>query len=187
MLNFIIKFACVLFLVMFIEVPKFYKFHRYISSGYHGDIYLVYDASYKILKKYNDITVGKGDTKIIQNLNHINIIKNIKSYKYQNCWYVEMPFYKKGNLYSRLLRTSITKNEYSKWLIQIKSAINYIHGLNISHNDLKLNNILLDNENNIIIIDFGCAKESTNDFSSDLESVKNIQQKLKSKLVLSKL
>ena len=97
-----------------------------------------------------------------------------------------MPFYNKGNLYSRLLRTHITNNEYTKWILQLKSSLNYIHYCNISHNDLKLKNILLDNDSNIIIIDFGCAKENTLDFTSDIESLKNIQQKLKSKL-LSKL
>ena len=172
---------------MFFGIPKKYKFHKYITSGYHGDIYLVYDETYKILKKYNDINVGKGDTKIINKLNHINIVENIKSYEYMDCWYIEMPFYSRGNLYSRLLRTSISKKEYSRWLIQIKSALNYIHDLNISHNDLKLNNILLDDNNSIIIIDFGCAKENTLDFSSDLDSFKNIQQKLKRQLVLAKL
>ena len=61
-------------------VPEKYKFHKYITSGYHGDIHPVYDTKYIILKKYNDITVGKDDTNIIEKINHSNIVKYISSY-----------------------------------------------------------------------------------------------------------
>jgi serine/threonine protein kinase len=172
---------------MIFGVPKKYKFHKYITSGYHGDIYLVFDSEYKILKKYIDVAVGKNETKIINTLHHPNIIKNIDSYEYEHCWFVEIPFYYKGDLYSRHLRTDISNNEYTKWILQLKSTIDYLHNKKIAHNDLKLNNILLDDNNNIVIIDFACALENTSVFSSDIESFKTIQQKLKSKLILSKL
>jgi eukaryotic-like serine/threonine-protein kinase len=172
---------------MIFGVPKKYKFHKYITSGYHGDIYLVFDSAYKVLKKYIDVKVGKNETKIINTLNHPNIIKNIDSYEYQDCWFVEMPFYNKGDLYSRHLRTFISNVEYMKWISQINAVIKYLHSRHITHNDLKLNNILLDDDNNIIIIDFGCALENTNDFNSDKQSFNRIQEKLKSKLQLSKL
>ncbi len=172
---------------MFFGVPEKYKFHRYISSGYHGDIYLVYDTRYKILKKYNDIKVGKHETQINNRLCHPNIIKYIESYEYRNCWYVEMPYYQKGSLYSRLLRAHVNQNEYIIWIKQLKSAIDYMHKTKVTHNDLKLNNILLSDDNDIIIIDFGCASENTSDFNSDIESFKHIRDKINNKLVKSKL
>lgn len=172
---------------MFVDLPKRYKFHRYLSSGYHGDIYLVYDTVYKILKKFNDIKVGKNETNIITKLNHPNIIKHLEYYEYNNCWFIEMIYYSKGNLYSRLLRNYISKHEYIKWLYQIKNALDYMHKYKITHNDLKLNNILLDNNDNIIIIDFGCALENILDFSNDINSFENIQHKLKNKIKISKL
>lgn len=172
---------------MFFDLPKNFKFYKYISSGYHGDIYLVYDTSYKILKVFNDIKVGKNETLIVSKLKHPNIISHIKSYSYLKYWCIEMPYYQKGSLYSRLLRTTISDNECAKWLKQLKSAIYYMHQLKYTHNDLKLNNILLDVDNNVVIIDFGCALENTYNFTDDINSLENIQYKFKNKKIASKL
>ena len=98
-----------------------------------------------------------------------------------------MPYYQKGSLYNRLLRTDVNQNEYIIWIKQLKSAIDYIHKYKVTHNDLKLNNILLSDDNDIIIIDFGCALENTFDFNSDIESFKNIKDKINNKIVKAKL
>ncbi|KIK60459.1 hypothetical protein GYMLUDRAFT_168062, partial [Collybiopsis luxurians FD-317 M1] len=45
---------------------------------------------------------------------------------------------------------------------QIVIAVSYCHRLNVSHRDLKLENILVDNDNNIKIADFGLASFQPN-------------------------
>ena len=46
---------------------------------------------------------------------------------------------------------------------QIISGINYLHTNNISHRDLKLENIIIADNGNIKIIDFGFSTISAND------------------------
>jgi len=50
---------------------------------------------------------------------------------------------------------------------QIINGMNYLHKNNIIHRDLKLENVVLDNNKNIKIIDFGFSTISTNDTYSN--------------------
>ena len=54
---------------------------------------------------------------------------------------------------------SLTKKEADKIMINILNGINYIHSKNIVHCDLTLKNILIDQNNNIKIADFGLSRE----------------------------
>ncbi|KAI8607595.1 kinase-like domain-containing protein, partial [Chytriomyces sp. MP71] len=44
---------------------------------------------------------------------------------------------------------------------QLMSGVGFIHSFGIVHRDLKLENILLDEEQNVLISDFGFANQST--------------------------
>ena len=49
----------------------------------------------------------------------------------------------------------LTENEIKHIVVQICQGISYCHGKNIIHRDVKLENILLDEENKVKLIDFG--------------------------------
>ena len=90
---------------MKIDLPNKYKFARYISSGYHGNIYLVYDSGYKIIKSYLDRSLGLKKRKILTSLNHSNLLK-IKIFYYNN-------------------RLNIVQKYYTKVIIQWNSKMSY--------------------------------------------------------------
>lgn len=48
-------------------------------------------------------------------------------------------------------------------IAEIVIAVEQLHNLKIAHRDLKLENILLDTNDNIVVTDFGCAKLLEND------------------------
>lgn len=45
--------------------------------------------------------------------------------------------------------------------LKVAEAVKYLHDLNITHRDLKLENMLIDSTNNIKICDFGFVKQCT--------------------------
>lgn len=59
-------------------------------------------------------------------------------------------------------RGNIALEEVKNWVVQIGSALEYLHTRKppIIHRDLKPENILLDDENKIMLIDFGIARET---------------------------
>lgn len=62
------------------------------------------------------------------------------------------------SLQAYLKNTSMRKQseEHAKYIFrQIVYAVKYLHSKNICHRDLKFENILIDDRNNIKIIDFG--------------------------------
>ncbi len=69
-----------------------------------------------------------------------------------------MEFVGKASL-QNYLKTKMTRrleeNVAKKIFAQICQGISYCHAKNIIHRDIKLDNILLDNEHNVKIIDFG--------------------------------
>ncbi|KAG9072118.1 hypothetical protein KI688_006342 [Linnemannia hyalina] len=74
--------------------------------------------------------------------------------------YLVTEYCPKGELLEALIRDGRCKPSLAKrWFRQICLAIQYCHSRKIVHRDLKLENILLDSQNNIKLIDFGFTRE----------------------------
>ncbi|XP_076817218.1 testis-specific serine/threonine-protein kinase 6-like [Clavelina lepadiformis] len=94
----------------------------------------------------------------IQSLFHPNIIKVRKIAKAQEKVYIVMD-YARTNLRSQIeLRTYIPEEQARKWFRQLASALDYLHRHGVAHRDIKIENILIDQDNNIKLCDFGFSK-----------------------------
>lgn len=101
----------------------------------------------------------KREIEIMQKLSHPNIVKlfEVIDNPKNVCLIME---YASGSL-RQYLRTRATRRldelESKQIFRQVLSALDYCHDQNITHRDIKLENILLDDSNNVKLIDFGFA------------------------------
>ena len=68
-----------------------------------------------------------------------------------------------GNLAEYRLSTNVSEPMARYLFYQILQGVSIMHSRGIAHMDLRLNNILLDNDANVRIGDFGCALSFVDD------------------------
>ncbi|KAL6120629.1 hypothetical protein NUSPORA_02611 [Nucleospora cyclopteri] len=91
-------------------------------------------------------------------LNHPHIVKLIDFYYNEKFFFLVFEYVEGCQLYDQVLKNGkIEENEARKYFRQIISAIDYVHRNSIAHRDLKIENILIDQNDNIKIIDFGLS------------------------------
>jgi serine/threonine protein kinase len=93
----------------------------------------------------------------LQSLSHKNICKEIEAKynatfndadgsKKQVC-YIVLELCENGDLTRVVKKGGVSERIVRKWAKQIIDALGYLHGRNIAHRDVKLQNILLDENN----------------------------------------
>ena len=137
-----------------------YTLFKYIGKGAYGRVYLtikknssdlfatkmidLQNEKLKNMNKYLD-----NEIKIMELLNHPNIIKLYETIRSKNCLYLIMEFCNGGNLldllkkYKKKYREPFSIKIIQYFMRQIIKGIEYIHSLSIIHRDIKLSNILI--------------------------------------------
>ena len=94
---------------------------------------------------------------IMSKLRHRNIIQLKGWFEDEQNIYLVLPYVSGGDLSSFLKKGIPSKEETVKITTQLVSALKYCHRKGILHRDIKLNNILLDENLNIKLTDFGLS------------------------------
>lgn len=121
----------------------------------------------KKLKSMNKNFIN--EINLIKDLDHPHIINTHDIFNTQNHLYIVLEYCKNGTLHSFLDTRPLKEVHVNKFFSQIISALKYLYDKKILHRDLKPQNILLDNNNNIKLTDFDFAK-----FFNDDELLKTI-------------
>lgn len=99
----------------------------------------------------------KTEAKLLAKLEHPNIIKVFDFGTYQNNFYISFEYFESKNLRYYVSKGSLNNKEKRDIAFQIYDAINYAHKNNIVHRDIKPENILIGNDFNTKVTDFGLA------------------------------
>lgn len=95
---------------------------------------------------------------IISKLKHQNIVKMYEALYHEDCIYLILEYVGGGELFDYIMgRGRINEKMAIKFFRQMVSAVGYCHKNGVCHRDLKPENLILDEEGNIKINDFGLS------------------------------
>lgn len=98
------------------------------------------------------------EVRILQGLDHPNIVRLHEMVETDRTMGIVLEYAPCGELFNFILNQRYLKDQHAKRLFaQLVSAVGYLHKKGIIHRDLKLENLLLDRNHNIIVTDFGFA------------------------------
>lgn len=125
-----------------------------------GKFYAIKEISKEDLKaKHIKLETIYREIEIHSSLNHPNIIK-LHSYEENNeSFKLLMDYQERGSLHSFIQTNKgrITEQQAYQFFNQILGAVSFLHKNDIIHRDIKPENILLDNNLNVKLSDFGWA------------------------------
>lgn len=136
------------------------KQKNFLGQGAFGEVWMGSwnDEKTVAVKKIKDSTKIKDFTQelnILMSIKHINVLR---IYGFcDNPFQIVMEYCKDGNLQTWLKKNVQTREDLRKIALNICLGLEYIHNQNIVHLDLKMQNILME-ENVPKICDFGLAK-----------------------------
>lgn len=109
---------------------------------------------------------------ILKQLTHPNIVRLHKMEESERHFGIVLEYASGGELFDYILNHRYLKDNAARRLFaQLVSGVGYLHKKGIVHRDLKLENLLLDRNRNIIITDFGFANtfDPTEDLTDEEE------------------
>ena len=98
------------------------------------------------------------EARLVAQLEHLHIVPLYDYWRDPEGAYLVMRLMKGGTLGKALQRGPLSLSQVTRWLEQICSALAVAHRQGVIHRDLKPGNILLDEEGNAYLSDFGIAK-----------------------------
>jgi len=100
------------------------------------------------------------EIRIQRMLDHTHLVKVHEVFETDSCVYIVMDHASGGDLFDYLVKhTRVKEDEARRLFQQIIEGVDHCHASGIVHRDLKAENILLDENQNVKIADFGLAAE----------------------------
>jgi serine/threonine protein kinase len=158
-----------------VQSIKGYEKLELLGEGAYGAVYRAYQAQVKrevavkiILPEFANrpdfIRRFESEAQLVAQLEHLHIVPLYDYWRDPGGAYLVMRLMKGGSLEDSLRENGAWNQEQAARLVdQVASALEAAHHQGVVHRDLKPANILLDEESNAYLSDFGIAKELGSD------------------------
>jgi serine/threonine protein kinase len=97
---------------------------------------------------------------ILKQVSHPSIIRFIDCMEDDAYIYLVEEFIDGNDVFELVAEENLTEKEAKKIFKQLLEAVEYLHSKNISHGDIKIENVVSDQEKNIRLIDFEFSNQS---------------------------
>ncbi len=153
------------------QAIKGYELREQLGAGGFGAVYLAYQPLVKrevavkvILPRYANqpdfIRRFDAEAQLVAHLEHMNIVPLYDYWREPDGAYLVMRYLRGGSLRA-LLKSGPPPTETSVRIVdQIAAGLTVAHRHGVVHRDLKPDNILLDEDGNAYLADFGIAKDT---------------------------
>ncbi|ORX44167.1 Pkinase-domain-containing protein [Piromyces finnis] len=152
-----------------------YEMLKHLGTGSFATVHLAKDiktgdlVAMKFIDKVNFVGPESNsiyeEIKLMKAIKHKNIVKLIDVIETSTVLCIVMEYCENGELYDLIVENfqNFTIDDKKKIFKELVRAVKYLHENNISHRDLKVENILLDKDNNVKLADFNLATKFTPD------------------------
>lgn len=152
------------------ESIKGYQLLNRIGSGGFGAVYRAYqttlgrEVAIKVIlpglaNRPEFIRRFEHEAQLVARLEHLHIVPLYDYWRDPDGAYLVMRWLRGGSVKDALAGGQYDANSAASLLDQVASALATAHAAGVVHRDLKPSNILLDDEGNAYLADFGIAKE----------------------------
>jgi WD40 repeat protein/serine/threonine protein kinase len=160
------------------KVLKGYEIHQLAGEGGFGAVYRAFqpaigrDVAIKVIlpqfaNQPDFIRRFESEAQLIARLEHLHIVPLFDYWREPDGAYLVMRWLKGGTLRSALEKNAWTVHATARLLNQIAGALTVAHRAGVIHRDIKPSNILLDEEGNAYLSDFGIAMDTLANSDSD--------------------
>lgn len=136
------------------------------NNGPHGSTDIPRQVAIKLIKRDTIAKDSNKEVKIyreinaLKQLNHPNIVKLDEVLQNSKYIGIVLEYASGGEFYKYIQKKRRLKEPAAcRLFAQLVSGVSYIHSKSLVHRDLKLENLLLDKNENLIITDFGFVNE----------------------------
>ena len=152
------------------QVVRGYELHELLGIGGFGAVYRAFQPAVKrdvaikiILPQYANqpdfIRSFETEAQLVARLEHLHIVPLYDYWREPNGAFLVMRWLRGGSLRGRLKRGPLDLDEVATMMEQTAGALTVAHRRGVVHRDIKPDNILLDEDGNTYLSDFGIAQE----------------------------